>query len=150
MLLQSTVTTGMRGQMKSVIVSSSHYLVKWRLDSWTSISLLLKSFSSFLIAACRHEIRKLSKVAMASQKKKKNSLKDLYQTLFLYTCIALFILHSRLWTIPLSSLFTSQDPHIFLLEKIMSPNMISSPLLVNYVCLSKSRDFNRPTINKQF
>lgn len=32
---------------------SEHYLVKWRLDSCTSISLLLKSLSSFRIAAYR-------------------------------------------------------------------------------------------------
>lgn len=33
------------------------YLVKWRLDSCTSISLLLKSLSSFRIAACRGQTR---------------------------------------------------------------------------------------------
>lgn len=36
----------------------AHYLVKWRLDSCTSISLLLKSLSSFLIAACRAQTRR--------------------------------------------------------------------------------------------
>lgn len=39
-------------------MAPAHYLVKWRLDSCTSISLLLKSLSSFLIAACRGQNKK--------------------------------------------------------------------------------------------
>lgn len=39
-------------------IYSAHYLVKWRLDSCTSISLLLKSLSSFRIAACRRWTRR--------------------------------------------------------------------------------------------
>lgn len=39
-------------------MDSACYLVKWRLDSCTSISLLLKSLSSFRIAACRGQTRR--------------------------------------------------------------------------------------------
>lgn len=50
----------------SIMQAGSLYLVKWRLDSCTSISLLLKSLSSFLIAACRGQRgRRLSKAAKA-------------------------------------------------------------------------------------
>lgn len=45
-----------------------HYLVKWRLDSWTSISLLLKSLSSLRMAACRGE-RKREKSCRGSADK---------------------------------------------------------------------------------
>lgn len=40
------------------VVFSGRYLVRWRLDSWTSISLLLKSLSSLRMAACRGETRR--------------------------------------------------------------------------------------------
>lgn len=41
-----------------VVTLEACYLVKWRLDSCTSISLLLKSLSSFRIAACEREKKK--------------------------------------------------------------------------------------------
>lgn len=43
---------------EAIQVFFDHYLVKWRLDSWTSISLLLKSLSSLRMAACRGETRR--------------------------------------------------------------------------------------------
>lgn len=48
--LQHFIKSPAEQEAKQVLFD--HYLVKWRLDSWTSISLLLKSLSSLRMAAC--------------------------------------------------------------------------------------------------
>lgn len=69
----------------------SHYLVKWRLDSCTSISLLLKSLSSLRIAACKGQ----KKRKIEREKQQRLSTQTAASKPGLYLLLACFMHHLR-------------------------------------------------------
>lgn len=82
------------------------YLVKWRLDSCTSISLLLKSLSSFLIAACRGQKRR--RIERSCKRLSAQTAASKAPTLPPFGMPhALFTLFSGPWIVLLSSPFIS-------------------------------------------
>lgn len=98
-----------------VVTLEACYLVKWRLDSCTSISLLLKSLSSFRIAACKGEKKKKNKREIWEKRQRLSTPSAASEPVRLPPfgmLHASFRLILRPWMILLNYFPTSQEPSI--------------------------------------